>query len=242
MAQATTIRGPSLLILIGDGADPEVFSHPCTINAARGLSLTANTNDTNVPDCDDPEAIPWLLREKTSKQGTVTGAGALHAADQDVFFAWLASDSPRNVRVVTNIAAGSGGRTYSGLFHCTQFDVTGDFGQVVQANITLVSNGAVTQEPNTVIPPSAFAVSGWSVAPANASAAVSITTLPNAGGASITDIEYRVNGGSWVSSGGIVGFNITSLTNGVAYGIAVRAVNSAGAGPVSDVKFVTPAS
>lgn len=153
MAQATTVSGPKLLILIGDGEDPEEFSHPCTINAARGFSVTANTNDSNVPDCDDPETPPWLEREVASKSATISGAGTLHAPDQELFFEWLESGVPKNVQVITNIAGASGGMIYTAAYLCTQFDITGDFGTKVQANITLVSSGAVAQSAVPAPPP-----------------------------------------------------------------------------------------
>lgn len=72
--------------------------------------------------------------------------------------------------------------------------------------------------------------------------AVTITSLPANNGASITDVEYRVDGGSPVSSGGITSFTIIGLTPSVAVDIELRAVNSVGAGAWSDVKSGTPAS
>lgn len=149
MTQAVTVKGSKLLIKVGNGADPEVFSHNCSINAQRGMALSAETNDSNVPDCDDPDAIPWLEREKRSKSGTITGQGTLNASDQDLFFAWLVSDDTKNVKVVTDISGATGGRVYAGAFHCTQFEITGAIGEKVQANITLVSSGEITQANNT---------------------------------------------------------------------------------------------
>lgn len=88
--------------------------------------------------------------------------------------------------------------------------------------------------------PAAFGDAAWSVAPGDEKAVVTITTLPANGGAAITDIEYRVDEGSWVSSGGIVGFEIAGLSNSTEYDIAIRAKNSVGSGAASSVKTVTP--
>lgn len=90
--------------------------------------------------------------------------------------------------------------------------------------------------------PDAFDVGDWSVAPGDEEAAVTINSLPSNGGASITDIEYRLDAGSWVSSGGTGNFAITGLTNDQEYDVELRAVNSVGAGAASDTKQVTPAA
>lgn len=149
MTTATTVRGSQLLIKVGDGGDPEVFAHPCSINAERGLAFAAETRNNNVPDCDDPEAVVWQGTEKASKGATITGSGTLNAEDQDLFDDWFNDESPKNVQVVTNITGATGGRKYSGAFHLTQFEITGNLGEKVQCRITLVSDGAVTRTNNT---------------------------------------------------------------------------------------------
>jgi hypothetical protein len=96
--------------------------------------------------------------------------------------------------------------------------------------------------PPTPVAPDAFEPAHWSLAPGNEKADVAINSLPGNGGATITDIEYRVDGGTWVSSGGTSGFAIPDLANGEEYDVELRAVNSIGAGAGSDTKSVTPQS
>lgn len=88
--------------------------------------------------------------------------------------------------------------------------------------------------------PGAFTTGMWSIAPGDQIAVVTIGSLPASGGEPITDIQYQLNGGSWISSGGIGGFNITGLTNEQTYDVRLRAVNVLGAGAQSDMKQVTP--
>ena len=90
--------------------------------------------------------------------------------------------------------------------------------------------------------PDAFATRDWSIAPGDEKADITISALPGNGGAAITDIEYRLDGGAWVSSGGTSNFTITGLTNDQAYDVELRAVNSVGAGAPGDTKQVTPES
>lgn len=88
--------------------------------------------------------------------------------------------------------------------------------------------------------PAAFEAGDWSIAPGDEEAEVTISSLPANGGASITGIEYRLDGGSWISSGGTSSFTITGLTNDQEYDVELRAINSVGAGAASDAKQVTP--
>lgn len=90
--------------------------------------------------------------------------------------------------------------------------------------------------------PDAFDADDWDIGRADGKADITIHALPANGGAAITDIEYRLDAGSWVSSGGTVSFSITGLTNGQEYGIELRAINSIGASDASDAKQVTPAT
>ena len=61
----------------------------------------------------------------------------------------------------------------------------------------------------------------------NGQVAVSYS-LPYDGGNTIDDIQYKVNGGSYVSVGAVTNFTITGLSNGSTYSIQIRAHNTAG--------------
>jgi hypothetical protein len=99
--------------------------------------------------------------------------------------------------------------------------------------------GGGSSPPGDTVP-SAFGSGDWSITPGDTELDVTILSLPADGGATITDIEYRLDGGSWVSSSGIVSFTITGLTNGTEYDVEIRAKNSVGVGPSSSVKSATP--
>ena len=145
MTLAKALKGKSLLIKIGDGATPtEVFAQPCSINSDRGIVFTAETNQTRVPDCDDPELIGWFRREKVAKGATINGAGTLHTLDLEDYFNWFDDEATRNVEVVLNGVAGAdGGGKFSGAFHCTGLEVTGTVGEYTQVSLSLESDGAI---------------------------------------------------------------------------------------------------
>lgn len=137
-------RGVKLLIMVGDGAVPEVFTAYCTINAARSVVGEAATNDFNIPDCDNPDAMGWLAREKVSLSYSATGAGILNTPDVEVFADWLADPLSRNCQIVVDVPAADGGVIFAGLFHLTHFEITGDRGAKMQATLNLVSDGEIT--------------------------------------------------------------------------------------------------
>jgi hypothetical protein len=112
--------------------------------------------------------------------------------------------------------------------------------------MSLMLHRAGLLKPSLAAPPpsvpDAFNPGDWSLAPGDEEAPVTIHALPNDGDAAISDIEYRLDGGSWASSGSTSSFTIEGLTNDQAYDVELRAVNSVGSSPASDTKSVTPAA
>jgi len=145
MAAVKHMRGVKLLIKVGDGASPEQFTTYCSINSDRGISFTAQTNDFVVPDCADPDAMAWLVREKVSLSGDITGAGILNTPDTKAFFDWATSTDTRNVQVhLDGVSGANGGGYWQGAYHCTDFTVNGTQGDKAQCSISLASDGEVT--------------------------------------------------------------------------------------------------
>lgn len=144
------MAGSSLFIMVGDGATPtEAFAHPCLINSQRSIQFTAETAETNVPDCDDPEAIAWIEREKRALSAQISGEGSLHTPDAEIYFDWVKDEDPKNVRAKMNGVTGANGGGYmAGAFHLTAFELSGTRGEKVNCSITLLSSGAVTWVDN----------------------------------------------------------------------------------------------
>lgn len=107
------------------------------------------------------------------------------------------------------------------------------------------TNAAGTGEPSSpriaVTPaakPSAPTIT--SISAANTYLQVAFTAGA-AGSASITGYQYRLNGGAWLSAGGTSSpITVSSLENGTAYSVQLRAVSSVGAGAASTAVSATP--
>jgi hypothetical protein len=111
---------------------------------------------------------------------------------------------------------------------------------VINPNIGANANASATTQFSYITTPAA--PTGLAATAGDGSVSVSFTAPSNTGGAAVTDYEYQLDGGNWVSAGTTASpIVITGLTNGTSYSIALRAVNAAGAGTASAaIGFNTP--
>ena len=137
MTQATTLKFSAFLIQIGNGATPEVFASPCGLNS-RGFARTAATNDTNVPDCDDPDAASWLERDVVSLSGSLSGAGVVADEDFDTWESWFNGAVSRNIKVTL------GTRVWIGPAILTKLDITGSRGKRIEFSATIDTDGKLS--------------------------------------------------------------------------------------------------
>jgi len=146
MAQAKTLDGTKLGILLGDGGNPETFTQDCLANTGdRGIEFSSDTNDVIVPDCANPSDPAWKEVMKDGFQAQITGSGVLHTTTSKDWFAWFNSDTAKNCRVeLIGVAAADGGGYWEGAFKITSYSVSGSRGDKVQVDFTLVSDGPVT--------------------------------------------------------------------------------------------------
>jgi predicted secreted protein len=149
MATVKNARGVKLLLKVGDGASPEVFTAYCSINAQRGIKFSSTTNEFDDIDCDDPDALAFVLTEKKNVKASIDGAGTLNTPDVQDFFDWVTSADSKNCHMVLDVASADGGVIFEGAFHLTDFELTGNRGEKVTTTLSLVSDGVVTAVANT---------------------------------------------------------------------------------------------
>lgn len=128
MADVQIKAGEQLLVKIGDGGTPEVFTHPCLINTTRGIKFTTNTTDTEVADCADQSKPAKIVRKAKSVDFSVDGAGKVDAPSVQAFLDWWQSGLPKNV-VIQQVGTGAeGGFTGTGAMILKDFDLKGERG------------------------------------------------------------------------------------------------------------------
>lgn len=148
MANVATLNGHQLLIQIGDGGGPEVFTHDCLINTERGIQFSADGQETIIPDCADPDAPAWKDLMKDGLMAVVNGQGLLNTSSLPAWDTWFRNNATKNVRVNVNVAGASGGGYWAGAFHLMNFEVTGTRKQKATVSVTLQSSGTVTRTAN----------------------------------------------------------------------------------------------
>jgi hypothetical protein len=140
MAKPATLPGPQLLIKIGDGASPETFAHPCSINAEREFAIRAQANDIVVPDCSDPDAPAYRELVKDVISSGVSGGGKMDNTVQNIqmLTAWAKNDTAKNCRVYVGTVG-----YWPVAMKCTEVRWQGARGDKINFNITLESDGVV---------------------------------------------------------------------------------------------------
>ena len=140
MAKPTTFPFKDMLILIGDGATPtEAFTAPCGL-VSKNFELSANSNEVQVPDCDDPDAPAWIERVVATMTGTISGNGVMAKESFDLWRDWALQGVTKNARVQI---VGTGMGYYGGAFILSSFAISADLGDKVQVDVTLDSDGQI---------------------------------------------------------------------------------------------------
>lgn len=114
-------KGRTLLIQIGDGASPEVFTNLCGIKT-RSFNLSTSEVDTTVPDCTNPGGPVQKTSEPGIASRTFSGSGAfVKGATSELLMEHVNASSVFNAKV---IVPGLG--TYTGSWFVTDFEFTGE--------------------------------------------------------------------------------------------------------------------
>ena len=143
MAQATTRRWTKLSIWPGDGASPEDFTTQVCGLTSKGFTLSADTSDSTVPDCDDPDLPSWIERVTRSLSASVSGSGVMAEETLSFWRTWMLAGTEKNVRIVLDLSASDG--YFEGLFILTSFELTGNEGDgKIQISVGMQSAGAIT--------------------------------------------------------------------------------------------------
>lgn len=142
MALATVYPFSQFVILVGDGATPEVFDDPCGLTT-RGFTRTANMNDTNIPDCADPDKPSWLGRDVVSYQAAITGAGVVAKESMPIWEGWWKDGTTKNIQIMLGKSADLDKMVWQGPAKLQELAITAERGQKVNMNINIVSDGEI---------------------------------------------------------------------------------------------------
>ncbi|MHC5307510.1 phage tail tube protein [Bartonella sp. LJL80] len=139
-----SIKYGSQQLLIEGIAGSDSFTAPCGITSLT-KSVETNTNDIDLPPCNDPDAVIWLGIDPVSKRLTLTGSGTLAKQDYlDFWEDWSMSEgnegSFRRVRWYRNLDADNAGY-WEGKALLTQWEESSESRGRWQMSFTIVFDG-----------------------------------------------------------------------------------------------------
>lgn len=142
MAIITPLLGEQLLIQVGNGASPEVYSAPALINTTRGITWSTSTESEELIDLADQSATAITARYAKATDWKIDGAGMVSKADLKEYLLWAATPKARSIKV-TDAATGASW-TMTGSAILTQLQVSGERRKASTVQISLESAGAWT--------------------------------------------------------------------------------------------------
>lgn len=138
----TTATFGSLVVLLGNGATPEVFSAPCGMDT-KAFNRGSSTSTAAIPPCNNPDAPAQQVTAITAKTKAVTGSGVFAKEDAPDWSKWHESGAPRNVRVWLK-----GVEYFEGAAVLSTYNITGTKGQnadLLQYSVAIDQYAAWTQ-------------------------------------------------------------------------------------------------
>ena len=132
--------GRALLVKIGDGADPEVFTNLCGLNS-KSLTINNSSIDVTTPDCTTPEGALWTATLAGLKNLSLSGDGFFEdsVAEARMNTVAMAADNAVSMQVVVPDFG-----TYSGAFRIASLEFGGETEGGVTYSVSLESNGTVS--------------------------------------------------------------------------------------------------
>jgi hypothetical protein len=146
MAAPQTAKFGAFRVLLGDGNSPEVFSAPCGFTQ-KAYARSKELSESNVPDCDDPDAPAWVEREVRSLSSSISGSGVLAKSALPIWDEAFDSTDSINCKIEMHWGASGAGNiiTYTQKFHLSSLEISADLGEKVQISVSMESDGAAVK-------------------------------------------------------------------------------------------------
>ena len=142
MAQAVTMKGGRFRVMLGNDANPIVYSAPCGFTS-RSLTLSKNLEEVAIPDCYNPDAVDWLGRDATSLSMSISGEGVLAQESVETWLdAWESADSVP-VRIELEFPAKI--VAWTGRMHVETMEAAGEDKRRVTQTISMQSDGEMVR-------------------------------------------------------------------------------------------------
>lgn len=133
-----------LLVYLGDGATTEAFAHPCGANA-NTVTLTTNTGEAEVLDCDDPLGAAAIIeRWATTQDTSLNISGVVTTESFPTWRAWADGGTTKNIRVLFDETAANNGGYWQLPAILTTFEMGRENKGKISFTASIVGAGART--------------------------------------------------------------------------------------------------
>jgi Phage major tail protein 2. len=136
MTAATTLKYSEFKILLGDGADPEVFTAICGLTS-KGFNYTTDTSSTNVPDCTDEDLPSFSEKDIIAFSAQLSGSGVASRQSLGLLQEWMESGEKKNIQVSFADAPVGDPELYAGPAVLSGLNITANKGERVNVDITI---------------------------------------------------------------------------------------------------------
>jgi len=142
MVAATRIKGGKVKVLLGNDANPIVYTAQCGFTS-KSITITKGLEEVNIPDCDDPDKVDWVGRDASSLSMAISGEGVLAEQSAEVWFA--AVEDVDSVPVKVEMEFPSKTITWTGRMQVESVGATAPNGQTVTSEISMQSDGEMVR-------------------------------------------------------------------------------------------------
>ena len=144
MVDAVSVPQNGVLVKLGAGSGPVVYTAPCAFTD-RSITWSKSTAETDIPDCGDPGLPGWVAVDVISRMLRISGGGILSAENWPVWNTAFEADTPSPARVEL-ILTGSVTYAYEGNLHITSLEpVANRSDGRAQIRVEAVSTGRWTR-------------------------------------------------------------------------------------------------
>lgn len=140
MAKPTTARFGKFFVRLSDGGNPAQYIAPCGFTS-KAYNQSNNLGETNIPDCDNPDAPGYVERDVISMSDSISGEGVLAAASVPI---WEAARKKSTSCEIEFLYEDGSSDVYLGNFVLESFNRSGNQGERVQVSISMQSDGPIT--------------------------------------------------------------------------------------------------
>lgn len=148
MAKPISASFGGVVVTIDDGSGDNQVA-PCGFTK-KSVKLSAQSSDTVVPDCDDPNLPAFVERNVVSLSCEISGSGLMAMENSALWMLFFMSGASRACVVTFPGTGANGGFSISGSFILSDFPLDVDRkseGGRAQQSITLQNDGAFVYAP-----------------------------------------------------------------------------------------------